>query len=173
MPFSTRSALALAMMASLTATTATAELLVTFSEGAPKDSFRFQNTGACALSDVTVALDLAPSQGGLIFDVTSHGAGVEVFQPFDLIQGADALHDIPVVKDGQTALNPAIANLAPNAAITFTIDVDDTKGSRAITVSGAEISGARVSVAGQDFSDSAVFSTTPVTRLALPACHDT
>lgn len=49
---------------------AQANILVTFDEGAPKDRFTIENTGACAVSSGEILLDLAPSNGQLIFDVT-------------------------------------------------------------------------------------------------------
>ena len=58
-----------------------ADITVRFDEGAPKDRFSITNQGACPLGEVAVTLDLGASAAGLIFDVTSLGAGVSVFQP--------------------------------------------------------------------------------------------
>ena len=128
----------------LSVTTASATLSVTFTEGAPKDRFRIENTGTCAITTSTLRLDLSASQGGLIFDVTGAGQGVEVYQPFELVEGEEALRSLPTVRDGQKAIDLEIATLAPGQAIAFTIDVDDTIGQREITVTGAEIAGAQV-----------------------------
>ncbi|WP_299356753.1 aggregation factor core [uncultured Shimia sp.] len=151
-------------------TTAQADLRVSFDEGAPKDRFRIENTGACAMSDLSLLVDLAPSQGGLIFDVTSEGQGVEVFQPFEIVQGAEALDGVPKVTDGQTEISLDIVNLAPNEAIAFTIDVDDTLGQRAITVSGAEIQGAVVSYVHVGDQKSATFSTNAEAKISGTSC---
>jgi polyisoprenoid-binding protein YceI len=51
------------------ATTAAADLIVTFDEGAPKDRFTFQNTGTGSLPAATLRIDLKNSAGGLVFDV--------------------------------------------------------------------------------------------------------
>ncbi|WP_298821203.1 aggregation factor core [uncultured Roseibium sp.] len=137
-------ATSIAAAALLLSSAAQADLRVDFKEGAPKDAFRFENIGVCSITNSSITLDLATSSAGLIFDVTDQGAGVEVFQPFELIEGADALARVPDVLDGQTKIELSISDLAPGAAIAFTIDVDDTKGQRAITVSGSEIEGATV-----------------------------
>ncbi|PSL19598.1 aggregation factor core [Shimia abyssi] len=124
---------------------AQADLAVRFIEGAPKDRFQIENTGACAVTSGLVRLDLATSDGKLIFDVTDRGAGVEVFQPFELVQGQSAVTDAPAVVDGQSVVELGIKSLAPGDIIAFTIDVDDTVGQREITVSGSEIAGATAS----------------------------
>ncbi|MEM7440093.1 MAG: aggregation factor core [Pseudomonadota bacterium] len=123
---------------------AQANLNAAFIEGAPKDRFVFENAGDCAISDATIVLDLSTSPSGLIFDTTGAGAGVEVFQPFELVSGKDALKGVPQVTDGDTAIRLSVARLEPGASVAFTIDVDDTTSSRAITVNGSEIAGAQV-----------------------------
>ncbi|MEM9851395.1 MAG: aggregation factor core [Pseudomonadota bacterium] len=123
---------------------ASADIRATFLEGAPKDRFTVENTSACAIRDVALTIDLRPSQGGLIFDTTAQGQGVEVFQPFELTAGADTLRRPPEVADGDQALTLEIGLLPPGRAISFTIDVDDTRGGREITVNGDEITGAHL-----------------------------
>ncbi len=154
----------------LIASTAQADLRVSFDEGAPKDRFRIENIGLCAVSNASVMVDLSTSQGGLIFDVTSQGEGVEVFQPFELVEGAKALGGVPIVTDGQTEVRLDIVSLAPSEAIAFTIDVDDTRGQRAITVSGSEIEGAVVSYSDAQAKESAMFSTLSEAEVRLPNC---
>ena len=159
------------VMASLALSTpAWADLRVTFTEGAPKDRFTLLNTGACALEDATVVLDLSPSKGGLIFDVTAQGAGVQVFQPFEVVSGQEALTNAPQVQDGQSALTLDIRSLAPNAAIAFTIDVDDTIGQREITVTGSEIEGASVSYIQGGQTVTAPFTGRAVAEVVLSGC---
>lgn len=167
-----RSLLTAASMASVVtfATAAHADLRVSFDEGAPKDRFQIENTGACTMTDLSLLVDLAQSQGGLIFDVTAEGQGVEVFQPFEIVQGAGALKGIPTVTDGQTEVSLDIARLAPNEAIAFTIDVDDTLGQRAITVSGNEIKGAMVTYAQADVSKTAMFSAGAEAEIKVASC---
>jgi hypothetical protein len=126
--------------------TARADLAVAFDEGAPKDRFTFKNVGDCPINDAVLTLDLSGSTAGLIFDVTGQGAGVEVFQPLDMVDGTDALAALPKVRDGDTSIAMDIVALPAGEAIAFTIDVDDTAGGREITVSDAEIEGASVRV---------------------------
>lgn len=157
-------------LAAVVATHALSDVNVRFIEGAPKDRFEIRNSSACALTATTVALDLSTSQAGLIFDVTASGAGVEVFQPFELTAGADALRAIPAVTDGQDKLALDIAALEPGQIIAFTIDVDDTIGQREITVSGSEISGASVQLATEADTRSATFDTTATASLPHSNC---
>jgi len=154
----------------LMTTTALADLRVIFEEGAPKDTFRIENTGACDLTGTQVQLDLAGSAGGLIFDVTGSGAGVQVFQPFEIVEGRDALRSVPAVVDGQTRLELDIVSLAPGDAVAFTIDVDDTKGQRATMITGAEIAGAYVAYIRQGAPVRATFSTKSVASLPVKGC---
>lgn len=150
---------------------ASAEMTVQFREGAPTDRFIFEWSGTCALTDATLSLDLAGSSAGLIFDVTDAGAGVEVFQPFTLVAGADLVRATSGVTDGAQTLSLDVTRMDPGAQIAFTIDVDDTIGAREITVSGAEIQGARaqLQVAGTEYS--APFGTNAVARIVQSGCQ--
>lgn len=130
---------------SLVAPAAMADVTVSFIESAPKDRFVISNA-ACATGPVNVTIDLSPSAGALIFDVTGSGAGVEVFQPFELVSGGAQVTKIPVVQDGDQVLTLELAGLVPGTDVAFTIDLDDTIQSREITVAGSEISGAKVVV---------------------------
>lgn len=154
----------------MVATVAHADLRVGFDEGAPKDRFWIENTGACTVSGTSLLVDLSPSRGGLIFDVTSRGKGVEVFQPFELVEGAEALKSVPTVVDGQTEIRLDIVSLAPNETIAFTIDVDDTRGNRAITVSGNEIEGAIVRFSNARVQKSATFSAISEAEIPISTC---
>ncbi|NRA98580.1 MAG: aggregation factor core [Rhodobacteraceae bacterium] len=166
----TNAALSILAASVLTASAANADLRIVFDEGAPKDAFQFVNTGACPLTDAAIQLDLTPSQGKLIFDVTASGGGVEVFQPFEIVEGEDALKSLPTVRDGQTELTLEIASLAPDAAIRFTIDVDDTLGAREITVSDTEISGATVAIVQGSATATATFTDAAQAQLAFESC---
>lgn len=125
---------------------ARADIAVRFIEGAPKDRFEFVNRAPCALTATDITLDLAPAPAGLLFDTTAQGAGVEVFQPFELVDGASALSGHTRVTDGDRQVTLQVRRLEPGARIAFTVDVDDTLGPRGITVAGSEIAGALVRV---------------------------
>ena len=140
---------------SLFATSATAQgLTVQFQDGAPKDSITLLNAG-CAITNATVTLDLNGSNGGLIFDTSAQGAGVEVFQPVEVLtENVTA----GAVTDGDTTLDISVGMLPTDAMIRLTADLDDTiVGGRQITVSGSEIAGATVAVAVDDHVTKGVF----------------
>ncbi|MEO0385631.1 MAG: aggregation factor core [Pseudomonadota bacterium] len=149
---------------------ALADVQVTFIEGAPKDRFTITNTGSCALGPVDVTIDLSGSSAGLVFDVTEQGAGVEVFQPFELVSGSSLLSSTPSVRDGDNGLTLALTNLDQGQSVAFTIDVDDTIGAREITVSRAEISGAGIRVETDFAQASGIFDETAVAVAPFQAC---
>ena len=149
----------------LVASAAHAEIAVRFQEGAPKDTFSFVNRAACALSG-DLLLDLEGSQGGLVFDVTAAGAGVQVSQPFAVVEGADHLRDVPTVADGDRSVVLRVRDWPAGARIAFTIDVDDTMKAREITVSDSEIAGASVSFSDETQAEFAG----PTVTLPTPAC---
>lgn len=161
---------ALAAAACLAAAPANADIRVRFIEGAPKDQFVLVNEGRCAVPPSELVVDLSGSTAGLIFDVTGNGAGVEVFQPFELVEGAGALKGTPHVSDGDTQVSLSMDQLAPRARIAFTIDVDDTLGARGITVSGAEIAGATVRWSAAGVTHTGMFSRTGVATVATAPC---
>jgi len=127
-------------------------LSVQFRESAPKDSFILSNSGNCDLN-IDVTIDLEYSAGKLIFDTTNSGAGVEVFQPFEVVSGAANLKNQPNIIDGDKAVQLMIQGLGINETVAFTIDVDDTLPQSdlgQIRVAGSEIVGAQVTVAQYD-----------------------
>ena len=143
---------------SLTTTVAIADVDVSFIEGAPKDRFEIVNTSKCEISNAELVIDLNGSVGGLIFDVSATGAGVEVFQPFEVVAGNAFLTAKPQVRDGDQRIALSIGKLPAGEKIGFTIDVDDTANTREITVDDSELSGASASLRlsgqtlGQTFS---------------------
>ena len=151
------------------ASSAQADIEVRFFEGAPKDRFEFKSTTDCA-GPVTLSLDLAPSAGALIFDVTSAGGGVEVFQPFELVSGGSLVSSSPSVKDGDTTLAMTLGQMPKGTAVSFTIDLDDTLSDRQITVNGSEIAGATVSAMIGDQKMMGVFGTNARAVIQTPAC---
>jgi hypothetical protein len=149
---------------------AAAEIRVRFTEGALKDQFEITNIGTCALKQTAVTIDLSGSAAGLIFDVTGAGAGVQVFQPFQLVKGADALSGLPTISDGDTRVSLAIRSLAPGAQIVFTIDVDDTLDQRGIIVAGSEIEGTIVQLASKGTTASGRFTRQAEAIVKTPPC---
>ncbi|MDP2493054.1 aggregation factor core [Shimia thalassica] len=156
--------------ACLLASPSLADLHVEFVEGAPKDRFVVTNTGNCPIDAAMVTIDLSGSQGGLIFDVTGAGSGVEVFQPFEVVLGGDHMVQLPNVKDGDQVVSLQLENLDQNGSVAFTIDVDDTAGAREITVSRSEMKGATVSAKVGANNYSAVIGDTPKVTVKTGDC---
>ncbi len=124
-----------------------ATIEVRFIESAPKDKFLFSNTGSCELAEAFATIDLTNTAGKLIFDTTGEGAGVEVFQPFEISEGELELVSSERVADGDTGLTVRISSFAAGAQVGFTIDVDDTLTDSdlgMIRVTDSEMSGAEV-----------------------------
>ena len=158
------------LFALLLAGPAAADLEVTFRDGAPKDRFSITNSGTCDLSAMSVLIDLSSSPAGLIFDVTPQGQGVEVYQPLEVTSGAMFIDGISTVRDGDQWVQLDLSGLPAQAFVTVTSDLDDTIGAREITVSGAEIAGARVIIGTAYESTESVFDETGVAIVRLPSC---
>ena len=154
------------------ATPASADIAVRFIEGAPKDRFVFEASSTfCAMVPLKITLDLTGSAGALLFDVAQSGAGVEVYQPFEVVAGADVLLGASSVADGDRRLTIELASLQPGKPFAFTIDVDDTLGGREITVAGSEILGAVVSVQAGDETRVSAFDEAAIANIDWSTCQ--
>lgn len=147
-----------------------ADIEVRFQEGAPKDRFTITNTSACPLGALDVTIDLSGSSAGLVFDVTAQGAGVEVFQPFELVAGRENLATTPQVRDGDNAVTLELSRLGQGQSVAFTIDVDDTIGAREITVSRAEITGASVTARLSGGLATGLFEANAIAQVPMQGC---
>ncbi len=161
---------ALLVMSAVLASPAWADLQVRFDEGAPKDRFTITNTGGCALGPTAVTIDLEGSPYGLIFDVTGEGAGVQVFQPFEVSSGKERLRARPQVTDGDNQVTVELLGLGAGESVSFTIDVDDTGNSRQTMVSNQEIMGAQVVAQGAGGTSRATFQDNAVAMVKLSEC---
>ena len=162
------------VICALSLTAAHAELQLTFKEGAPKDLFSITNVGHCVLGAGVMEIDLAGSAAGLIFDTTGRGAGVDVFQPFEVVRGAAYLSETSLPRDGDTVVRLVLTEFASGGEIAFTIDVDDTQPLSElgqIRVSGAEIEGAsvRLTEANKPMVQAA-FTSSATAVLRAPEC---
>ncbi|MEM9359008.1 MAG: aggregation factor core [Pseudomonadota bacterium] len=124
-------------------------LLVTFTESAPKDSFMITNIGNCRINQLQLRIDLASSKGSLIFDPTGSGAGVQVFQPLKVTAGQSYITALSEVSDGSQELELRLNSLVAGAKVSLTVDLDDTLPRERsdlgqTRISDAEISGAMV-----------------------------
>ncbi|MEM7544304.1 MAG: aggregation factor core [Pseudomonadota bacterium] len=152
---------------------AAADMRVTFTEGAPKDRFAITNTGTCEIGPATLLIDLSSSAGQLIFDTTADGAGVDVFQPVELVAGAPEVESTGTVLDGDMMLEVTLRSLRPRVTIAFTMDLDDQQQNSALgqtRVTGAEINGATVSVTIGDSTVTGRFDDSAAADIPLSAC---
>ncbi|WP_171136535.1 aggregation factor core [Ruegeria sp. HKCCC1038] len=143
---------------------------IRFLAGATKGRFVLTNVGTCELAASTLKIDLSLSAGRLIFDVTEKGVGVEVFQPLEFVEGAEARLQFPSVEDAQSTIELEIASLAAGDRLAFTIDVDDIIGQREITVTGSEIEGATVSYPDADETSTGTFSSEALVNVTTRDC---
>ncbi len=139
------------------------DLIMQFQDGAPKDSITLANTG-CPLTDAVVTLDLSETDAGLIFDVTSDGVGVEVFQPVEVTQGNVTVSD---VTDGSQLLTLSIPELPEFAEVRLTADLDDTMAGRQTVVVGSELAGANMVLYWQGEVATAAFQGDGIARIDL------
>ncbi|MGJ8610631.1 MAG: hypothetical protein ACSHWY_06030 [Octadecabacter sp.] len=155
----------------LFATSVAADVSVTFRDGAPKDRFAITNTADCETAPFDLTIDLVGSPSNLIFDITGDGAGVEVFQPFELVSGSDSVLGVSDVSDGDTMLTLSMAALPAGGGVAFTIDLDDTVGTREITVSGSEIEGASIAIQMGDQASTGIFDAQGQATAVTEACR--
>lgn len=137
------------LMVLLTGTAALADISVRFTESAPKDRFHIANLSACPTGPLEIVIDLSGSAAGLIFDTTGSGAGVSVYQPFELVAGAEQVEAASEITDGDSRAVLRLSELPVKGEVAFTIDVDDTLPASyngQTMISGAEIKGARLLV---------------------------
>ncbi len=164
-----------AVVATLSLQSVYADIVVNFVESAPKDRFVITNNGNCEYSLLTMEIDLRNSAGRLIFDTTAAGAGVEVFQPFEVSQGQVRLLFADQVTDGDQMLSVEIKALLPNTSASFTIDLDDTLTESElgnIRISASEIMDGKVNVSyGTQPALSANFSSKSIAVVPAPECE--
>mgnify|MGYP000847393831 CR=1 FL=1 len=155
-------------------TSAVANIEVKFVESAPKDWFEIHNVGNCELTELMVTIDLTQSVGQLIFDTTETGAGVQVYQPFEVKQGSVSLVSSDRVADGDQQLSVRIPSLASGASASFTIDVDDTIPSGelgATMIAGAEMAQSMVTVTSSSNTPTGgIFDGNNTAVVNLPGC---
>lgn len=153
---------------------ALAEVQVSFKEGAPKDRFSIRNTSVCESGPMTVTIDLSGSKAGLIFDTTGSGAGVSVYQPFELVAGAERVTAVTGLTDGDTQVTLTLSGLGSGETAAFTIDVDDTLVAGPLgqtMIDGSEIAGASVRVAvGGGSPVRGTFTQGGLAKIAVEAC---
>ena len=155
------------------ASTAQADLSARFIESAHKDRFVLTNEGPCPLGPVDVVFDIGQSPAGLIFDTTAEGAGVEVFQPFEIVAGGDLVRALPQIEDGDSAISLRLGGLQPGETVGFTIDVDDVQTNSdlgQIRVAGSGIEGAVLRVQADNVILEGAFGSDAQVRIPRQDC---
>jgi hypothetical protein len=130
-------------------TTCKVDVTFTFTESAPRDRFEIRNDSSAGQPIQRARLELNGSAGRLFFDTAQGGAGVDVFQPFQVDSGEARLATVPVVKDGSDRIDLAFERFEPSQRFQFSIDVDDRLGDSDMgptRVSGRELEGALLTV---------------------------
>lgn len=168
-----RTAVILPVSLMLFSAVAQADITVSFVESAPKDRFEIKNTGSCDIASAVVTVDLTGSAGKLVFDTTASGAGVQVFQPFEVREGELSLISANQVSDGDKALSVSVNNLPAGKLASFTIDVDDTLPKSQlgmIRVTDSEIKGGQITVEMSGKTSSAQFNDQGVAAIPESNC---
>jgi hypothetical protein len=93
-----------------------------------------------------------------------------VFQPFELVSGAEFVTGASTVSDGDQSLTLELSDIAAKAEVRFTIDKDDTGGMREITVNGSETVGAMILIDSDTGSVEGRFDETGTARVELTPC---
>ena len=120
-----------------------------FTESAPRDRFEIRNESSAGQPIQRVRLEMLRSAGRLYFDTVQGGAGVDVFQPFQVDSGDARLAADPAVKDGDDRVDLVFQRFEPGQRFQFSIDVDDRLGDSDMgptRVSGREMEGAVLTV---------------------------
>ncbi|UUX49508.1 hypothetical protein NUH88_19170 [Nisaea acidiphila] len=123
------------------------DLSVTFTEASPVDLIIVENRSTCDLYDFGLQIDLRSSAAGLVFDISEGGAGASVYQPFELLEGREAVRSFAPVRDGDRVASILFGTLEAGQRVIFTVDVDDTSAESAwgqTVIDGAEIAGATI-----------------------------
>lgn len=137
-------------------------VFVNFKESAPKDQVLIRHESMAGWNLRSFTWTLQGSQGDLIFDTVSGGAGYNVAQPFEGA-GSAILAKTPVLNDGDRELAIVFSEFPPSASFRFTLDVDDRiSGQGGTMIDGNEIAGSVASaeienVAGGEVQVSGVF----------------
>lgn len=169
-------AVAVALASTLAPALAAAEIAVRFIEGAPTDRFEILNDSPCDPGGVRLEIDLAGARAGLYVDATAGGVGLQVSQPFRLVEGADLLTAADPVRDGDRLIGLNLSALPTGRRLAFTLDLDDEleQSDRGRTqISGAEISGAGFRLMrGSDILAEGVFGSDALARGPLRDCGE-
>lgn len=139
-------------------------------EGAPRDRFILEHLGSCRIERVVVTIDFSGAPTGVYFDVTPNGAGLNVSQPVQIIEGAGHVAETPAVLDGDQTLVLTLRDLEPGVRVVLTGDLDDvapTSIAGRTRIGGDEILGSVLRARVGDRERVADFTSSGVATLPL------
>jgi hypothetical protein len=171
-------ALFLSAMLALAAGPAAADIVLEYTEAAPRDRLVVRNAGGCDPGPLEVTLDLSGAPGGLFFDTSASGAGVSVFQPFEWVAGAEILSGTSRVADGDQVLVLRFRHFPAGAEAEFSFDLDDSDPAGPLgpsMLSPAEMAGAAAHLVLEPGTAverrlTAPFDATATARIPLTLC---
>lgn len=150
---------------------------VLFTEGSD-DTFLIENNSTIGLHLQQMAIDLAGSAGGVIFDTDYGGAGWSAYQPFNPLASSARLSAASSGLDGRQQLSLVFERFAPGDRFAFEIDLDDTiqesdYGQTVVTgdeIRGAAVMGIFADIHGQTYTASGYFDKDGQAFLTQGAC---
>lgn len=167
----------LASLVVLSATTASADIRVTYTDSSPTDHFTVQNVSGCLLYKGELTIDFSTSLGQLVFDIDRNGWGGDgyrsnsrVHQPLTIVGGDAFVKNITDVKDGDNKVTIEFINFKHGDRIHFNVDVDDTSGTYHPSVSGLEIQGASLNVITPTGENDGAFDANAVAETDRTSC---
>lgn len=151
-----------------------ADIRVNYIDTSPSDYFSIENVSGCLLTKGEVTIDFSTSSGRLVFDIIRNGWGdgddSRSYQPLKIVSGQEFVQDVTDVKDGDNLVTFKFINFHHGDRITFNVDVDDTTGIVHPSVSGAEISGARLHVITPTIESEGLFDENGVAETDRTTC---
>jgi hypothetical protein len=129
---------------------ASAEIVISFEESAPKDRFFMSNRSSCDIDAGSITIDLSSSTSELFFDTDPSGPGENVAQPFEIERTKKVSATSLPVPDGASSAEIRFRDFLPGGEIVATVDLDDSvpSGPRGVQmIDASELAGVRVTVA--------------------------
>jgi len=102
---------------------ASAEIMISFEESAPKDRFSVSNWSSCEITAGSITFDRSSATSELLFDTEPSGPGENVAQPFEIeLTKKVSATSIPV-PDGASSAEIRFSDFSPGGEIVVTVDI--------------------------------------------------
>ena len=102
---------------------ASAEIMISFEESAPKDSFFVSNRSSCEITVGSITFDLSSATSELLFDTEQYGPGENVAQPFEIELSKKASATSLPMPDGASSAEIRFSDFSPDGEIVVTVDI--------------------------------------------------